>query len=294
MAKVQTVTVDDEMRDLYDKTLMQRDRFSLGVIQAQRRVTPRTLKEKLRGRTLFSFLRDYWAELTPEEKEVWRAAGAASGLSGWQLFVADNAQRIRADLPLGEPPADEWQVLAAHARIEAPASELIVTQAHPATYMEAVKVRGRAWKKEAVRVTEPFSLPLTVSCSYTTALEATGETQVARFYARVWSSYQGRDIFTDAVIPLLENTDWVQGSATVSAQRGIILGYVLVLEIVGYRGDVWLDNIKATHGGTNWARDTKCNEVQKIYTRGFAEVAPHWVALSQPAGAYFSSLYPLA
>jgi hypothetical protein len=116
----------------------------------------------------------------------------------------------------------------------------------------------------------------------------------ARYLARVWTSYQGEDIDTDFAINFTPSTDWTLEELETTGLRGIVIGYTLYLEIVGYRGELFFDNIRAIHGGTNWARDPRCNEIDKTFTKAFAVVPPFWIADSLPAGASFSSEFPPA
>lgn len=305
MARTSTLDIPDELKNLYNKALEKRDRFYLGVVQSHRREPSKAQKRLLKrsavinspqeGRgSLFRYLAPLWNALTPTQKSVWATAGAVSGLTNWQLFISDNAARIRNSLTLEVPPSDIWQVRAGHIVIADPASEIILRQDHPLDYWISRKVPGQPWKQEPVFLHETFSLPITLGIRYKADLTAFGGTQRARYWARVWTSFQGADLETDFSIDFNPDTDWVFEELTTSGLRGIVIGYSLFLEIVGYRGEFLYDNLRAVHGGTNWARDPRCDAVNKTFSKAFALVPPFWVPVSLPAGSSFLSVYPPA
>lgn len=303
MARTQSITVPDELKNQEAQALERRDRFILGVVQGHKRLPSKAQKALLKrtavvnspmeGRgSLFKFLSPYWRALTSEQKEVWSEASQHSALSNWQLFISDNSARIRNSLSLSVPPSELWQVRTGRLLIESPATEIILKQEHPQNYFVAQKIVGASWKYQLVNILETFSLPLELVFRYKSNLSAVGGTQIARYYARVWSSYQGQDIYNDVVIDIQPSTDWVIESETISNIRGIIIGYTLYLEIVGYTGEVLFDNIRAIHSGSNWARDPRCDDITKQFIKGFAVVPPFWIPVSLPSGASFSTVFP--
>jgi hypothetical protein len=305
MAKTQTIEVPDELKNLEQKAIERRDRFFLGVAQghkrepskAQKRLLkrPAVVNSPMEGRgSLFRYLAPFWRNLTPEQKALWSAAAPFSSLTNWQLFISDNAARIRNSLTLEVPPSELWQVRTGYFNIESPATELILKQEHPVEYYVTQKITGTPWKSELVRIVENFSLPLELQFRYKSDLTAEGPTQRARYYAEVWTSYQGEDVMHVVEVPIEPVSDWTLGTASISGLRGIIIGYTLYIEIVGYRGTLLFDNIRALHSGSNWARDPRCDDITKIFTKGFAIVPPFWIPVSLPTGASFSTVFPPA
>lgn len=292
MARTQTIETPDELKNQQRAAVEQRDRFVLGVCQSHKRLPSKVRKKLIREYSLFGFLAGFWRELSTAEKDTWRQAAAFSNLTNWQLFISDNAARIRDDLPLDVPPSDLWQVRAGRLLIESPATEIVLKQEHPQSYWVAQKVVGASWKRELVELTEVFSLPLDLEIRYKSDLTAEGGGQVARYMARVWTSYQGEDIFTDFAIDFSASTDWTLETLEITGLRGIIIGYTLYLEIRGYRGEVLFDNIRAIHGGTNWARDPRCDAIDETFQKAFAVVPPFWIPVELPDGAQFFSDYP--
>lgn len=292
MAKTAAVTVPDELKNLEAKALQRRDRFVIGSVQSQRRELSKRRKGEVKGQSVFKILSPIWRTLSPTEKLVWKDAGAVGGLSGWQLFLSDNAARIRFDLSLNVPPSELWQVNAGRIFIQSPADEIVLAQVHPHEFTALRKIVGKPWKKEMVQMTETITFPIDIAIRYKADLTPVGGTQVARYMARLWTSYQGEDVFYDYPLNFEPDTDWELLSLSIPAPRGIVVGYVLYLEISGYTGEVLFDNIRAVHGGTNWALDPRCDEVEKQFTGAFRNVLPFWISVLQPDGATFASFYP--
>lgn len=305
MARTQTVDVPDELKNLEAKALQRRDRFFLGVVQGQRSL-PSKKQKRLLGRlpvinspmvgrgSLFRYFAPMWKALTTEQKNVWKAAAVYSSISGWQLFVSDNSARLRADLTLGVPPSNLWQVNGGRIFIESPASSILLQQDHPLDYWVVQKIRGRSYKNSLVLLRETFSFPLSLAIRYKSNLSTVGGTQIARFFARVKTSYQGIDTYTDLVLNFSPSVDWTLAETSLSGVRGIFVSYTLYIEISGYTGELLFDNIRAVHSGTNWARDPRCDDISKTFTKAFSIVPPFWVPVSQPSGSTFSSVYPPA
>lgn len=294
MATTESITVTDELKNLQRAALEESDRFVNSVIQAHKSLPSDNRKNVLRGQSLFKFFSPIWRGLSVADRDVWRNAGINTGISGWQLFISDNAARLKVDLPLNVPPSELWQVRAGTLIIESPATEIVLQQAHPLTYFVSQKIVGASWKNQLVKLTEQFSLPLKIQIRYKSALTPVGGTQYARYFARIWTSYQGQDLFSDLVIDFSPNEDWTFSENEEVAIRGILISYTLYIEIVGYTGVLLFDNIRAVHGGTNWALDPRCDFINKTFSKGFATVPPFWVPVSLPLGSSFDSNYPLA
>lgn len=338
MAKTRFIDVPDELKGLQAKSVQQRDRFLYGVVQGQKSLLPRSQRRALsrkaiinspmEGRgSLFRYLSPLWRGLNSTQKNTWKDAAAYSNLTNWQLFISDNAARIRNSLTLEVPPSDLWQVRAGQILIADPASSICLKQEHPLDYWVTQKVPGKPWKYQLLRLTESFALPLTITIRYTSNLELVGDGAgytppagdavdfelqeytppegnaadfsfaggaYARFAADVWTSYQGEDVFQRYSLNFSPTADWTELTRTIDGLRGILIGYTLYLEISGYRGELLFDNIESVHGGTNWARDPRCDDISKEFKKAFAIVPPFWVPVDLPEGASFSSQYPPA
>ena len=242
--------------------------------------------------SMLKYLSPLWKGFSAGQKTAWKDAGVFSSLSGWQLFVSDNAVRIKNDISFPVTPSELWQVRSGYITIVDPASEIILKQDHPLDYYILQKIPGRSWKSEMVLLRETFSLPVTIKIRYKSNLTAYGSGQIARYKITVWTSYQGVDIYTDFSINFTAVADWTLATVSTSGLRGIIIGYTLFIEIVGYRGELLFDNLEANHSGSNWALDPRCDDISKTFLKAFSVVPPFWVPVSLPAGSAFSSIFP--
>lgn len=305
MARTSTIDTPDELKNLFNKAFEKRDRFFLGALQGHKREPSRAQKKLLKrtaiinspmeGRgSIFKYFSPYWHALSTAQKDVWKAGGVPSGLSGWQLFISDNAARVRNSLSFPVPPSELWQVRTGQIIIESPASSILMKQEHPLDYWISRKIPGKPWKQEPILLHESFSLPLELAIRYKSDLTPFGPEQIARFYAVVWTSYQGQDIENIIEIPFEESTDWTYEEADTTSLRGILIGYTLYIELVGYRGELLFDNVRAIHSGTNWARDPRCDFVNKEFKKAFSLVQSFWIPEDQGEGVSFSTVYPPA
>lgn len=291
MAKTTFIDVPDELRDQFNKSIEQRDRFIYGVAQGAKRLVPKRRRYELIAQSLFRNLSPFWRALSPEQKLVWRNAAAVSGINGWQLFVSDSASRLKNELEIGIPPSSLWQVRIGLIEIESPATSILLHQDHARDYLEAVKRRGQPWKFDLLELRENFSLPLNIQCRYFNDLTPEGSNQVARFYAEVETSYQSKTIFHTIEIPFSVSGEWTYETATLDNVRGIIIGYRLFLEIRNYRGKLMIDNLRAVHSGTNWVRDPRMDNMQKVFEKAFRLVQPYWVPDEMPEGASYRTIF---
>lgn len=295
MAKTETIDIDTELQDSFSKAFEQRDRFVLSVLQGHKNEPSDRQKYNLRGQSLFKYLAPLWRELTTEEKSTWATAGAASNISNWQLFISDNAARIKNGLILDVPPSPIWQVRTGFLSIQSPATELKLIQEHPLDYWISRKMRGKPWKQELVKIQERITLPIDLQLSYKSDLTTVGGEQIAKYSVILWYSYQGVDHFDEYSIEINAEQDWtVDNISTPSSVVGHLIGYFLVIHIKGYTGEVLFDNIKAIHTEQNWARDPRCDDIGKIFTKAFAIVKPFWIPEILPSGASYNTVFPPA
>lgn len=294
MAKTQTIEIFPALENDYDRAIQRRDRYILGAVQGQKRPMSRRKRRAFARQTLFEFLAPLWNALTTEEKTTWNNAGVVTQNSGWQLFVSDNAQRLKNDLPLEVPPHMLWQVRTGHIVINSPGDGILLRQQHPLDYWEVVPIRGKRWKSELIQIKEDFSLPLQIGIRVKTNLTATGSEQRARFYAHVVTSYQGknRDYFLSLDFDPV--ADWTFLEDSLSGVIGYFVRYDVYIDIFGYTGTCTFDNLIISHSGTNWARDKKCNFVQRTFSGAWSVTFPYWEKIYFPAGVSLDTVYPPA
>lgn len=291
MALVSYVQIPAGMEAAYKRTLQPVDRFQFSrvrvkdLFQSRNRVKGITIKSQLLA------LAPVWAALSTGDKAAWTAAGAASKLSGWKMFVQDTAARRRAGISGYATPSTIYQSMVGRIEVVSPATGLQLEQAHPLTYYVQKKVPLTKAQYSPVPITEPFGLPLTIGISWKTALTALDGAARARFLVTVISSYQGRDIETTLSIPFGMSDSWQRATATLSTVLGPVRSYIAYIEVYNARGNLYFDNVEISHASENWARDPICNNIAQSFTRAFYQVARHWVATNPSDGADFGSIY---
>ena len=134
-------------------------------------------------------------------------------------------------------------------------------------------------------------MPLTLELRYFASLTPVGGVNRARYYAVIQASYQG--IIREHVLNLeIDVFDvWTYATVSLSDVRGIIIGYDLYIEVEGYRGKIMLDNVRAIHGGTNWARDPRFDNMNRRFEKQYALVQRYWEPLDVPTGASYKSVF---
>jgi len=292
MAKTNFIDLDPEQEVLFYKGLTPSDRFVFGKVSRKTLFVSRKRVAGLTQKSLLPQISELWAGFSEEEKTAWSDAGAERNLNGWRAFVADQCARIKNDIAGVATPSLLHQDFVGHLIVESPATKIKIAQYHPNKYWVSQKVYGKKGMYEPVIVVESFALPLTLSINYKSNLVACGANPYAKFFATIWSSYQGVDRFTDVEIPFDLITDWKNDTSVLNSVIGHTIGYTLYIEINDLRGTLYCDNIKATHSGQNWVRDTICKDIDQGFTRAFYQVPKNWVAIDLPDGSWFGSVYP--
>lgn len=291
VAKVSYVDIPVEVTADYWRQLTPQDRYTFSRVSKKINLQSRKRKAGVSGRSLLPQIATLWEGLTQGEKDDWTVAGGYSGLNGWRLFVKDTSARIINELSGSASPSVFHQAWTGQLHIEAPADELKIAQYHPAFYYVYRKKTGTKSQYEPVKVTEFLTLPLELEVSYKNELVSGGAGSFAKLYANVWSLYQGRDISTLCEVSLLGAGGWQSGGATISSVVGQPIRYDLFIHIYKMTGDLFVDNIRAEHGGQNWVRDTYCDDINQGFTRAYYQIAKHWTGVVAPEGTWFESIY---
>lgn len=291
MARTSYVTVTGATAELYYSILRIGDRFTFSKMSRKSTLYSRKRKNGVTARSLLPEITAAWNALSSLEQEAWSDAGAEMSLTGFRLFVQDKTARILNDLAGNATPSLLHQSWVGALLVSAPATKIKIGQYHPRSYWVSHKVYGKKGMYEPVLVTEDFALPLTISLNYKSNLSSVGGNSFSKFYATIWHSYQGQDIFTDLVIDLDFVTGWKHAEITLSSLIGYVVGYNLFFEINDLQGILHCDNIKAVHSGQNWCRDPWCKDINQGFTRAFYQIPKHWVALELPDGAEYNSIY---
>jgi hypothetical protein len=291
MSKIAYVDLIPEVEATFYLNLTMFDRFTAPHIGMKKTFFSRKRVKGVSARSLLPTISDAWALLSSVQKTAWTNAGVPRALNGWRLFVSDMSARIKNELAGVATPSLLHQSWVGHLKITAPAEEIKITQLHPRFYWVSRAVYGKKGQREPVKVTEDFSLPLVLSLNYKSNLTSAGAGSFAKFYADVWYSYQGQNLFHRLEIPIDFVADWKNATVTLSTLQTIVIGYTLFFHIYKMTGDLYIDNVKATHSGQNWVRDTYCDDIYQTFSQAFYQIPDHWAPVVLPAGAEYDSVY---
>jgi len=294
MAKVSYINLPPGYENIYKKGLQPGDRFTFSRIRIKDLFLSRTRIKGITQKSQLVALSPVWQALTAPEKAAWDLAGLASGLTGWKQFVVDTTERRKAGHAGYATPNELYQSEVGRILVESPATGLQIEQSHPLTYFVQRKVPGTRSQYVPVEIVEPFTLPLSIAISYSSDLTPIDGSAFARFFCRVYSSYQGRTIETDVSIDLGMTEDWTRETASISAVKGLVRGYSAFIEVYNARGNLYFDNLEINHDSENWARDPHCNNISLAFTGAFRQVAKHWIPTNISDGADFGSFYFVA
>ena len=291
MAKVTYISITPGLENQYYNGIRVIDRFEYSRVGIKNTLLSKKSKKGISQRSLLPELSVLWAALSESEKTAWNNAGAVCNKTGWRLFLQDTAARRANDLTGLATPSLLHQAFVGNIHIVAPATETKIIQTHPSFYYTYKKVTGKKAMYNPVGVNEFISLPLKIGLNYSSNLSAAGAGSFAKFYAKIWYSYQGVNRFSYLEIPLDLITDWKSAEATLSVLDSIIIRYDLFIHLYNLQGDLYFDNIIAEHGGVNYARDQFCNNIDQGFTKAFYQIPKHWSAEILPAGAIIESIY---
>ena len=291
MAKTTFLDIPAGFDFSFNKSLTVSDRFTFPSVRLKNTFLSRKRKKGITQKSLLPQCSAIWKTFDVETMDLWNSAGEVMNLCGFKLFVADYVLRIQNDLTGVSTPSLLYQTYVGKLTISSPATQLLLTQLHPLTYWVSSPVYGKKGMREPALIIESFDLPLQISISYKTDLTSVGASPRARFYAVVYSNYQGRTIENVLEVPFDLIDDWKTGTATMSSVLGLIKSYSLFLELNDVSGTLYVDNIVANHSGHNWVRDSVCRDLDQSFTKAFYQVPKHWTPVEISEGCFFGSVY---
>lgn len=292
MAKTSTLIVPPEWIELFNKIIAIQDNRVRGVVQKRGYLPSRKRIKDLTTRSLMPDIRNLWAGLSTGEQTAWKAAAAVMGMNGWNLFTQDTAYRLKYGITGLATPSLLHQYKVGRIVINAPAEKVVLAQYHPFEFYVSKKMRGNTSVREDVRIEERLALPLTIGASFRSSLSATRPDYEARFYAIIYSSYQGRTIETEVGFNIPLSSGWTDETATATEVIGIARSYDLWIVLDGVQGWFEWDNVIALHTGTNYARDARCNDVNNELSIANYQIEKSWEEQFLPSGTAFDSVYP--
>lgn len=292
MAQIGYLDVPDELKLLLAALISPTSNRRTGAVRKAGYLPSKKQIVKLTTRSLLPQIGELWAALSGPEQAAWKAAAAQTGMNGWNLFVQDTAYRLKYGIAGIAVASPLHQYKVGRIEIAAPADKVVLAQLHPARYFVSKKMRGDTTLREDVAIYESLVLPLVVGLSYRCDLTATVDEPVARFFARVYSSYQGRTIETEVGFDFELSSGWVRELRTLTGVIGKVRSYDLWIELDGVRGWFEWDNVWSYHTGTNYARDARCSDVNNELTKVNYQIEASWEEQFLPSGAGFDSVYP--
>ena len=291
MARVTFLDIPAGFDFSFNKALTVNDRFTFSSLRLKNTFISRKRKKGLTQKSLMPICSAMWKTFDSATVALWNSAGDVMNLSGFKFFVADYVLRQQNELAGVSTPSLLFQTYVGKLTIASPATTFLLTQLHPLTYWVSSPVHGKKGMREPQLIIESFDLPLQISISYKTDLTSVGASPRARFYAVVYSNYQGRTIETILEINFNLISDWATGNATLSSVIGLIKSYSLFLELNDVAGTLYIDNVVANHSGHNWVRDSVCRDLDQSFTKAFYQVPKHWVPVEISEGCFFGSVY---
>ena len=291
MAKTAFIDVPPELEEQYNSDLQSMDRFILPRMKPKLTLLSKRKLTNITNRAYLPQVASLWAGFSDAQRQAWKDADPRSQQHGWRLFLADQSRRINQSLAGVVVPSSFHQDMVGQLLIEAPASELKLLQNHPASYFVYQKIEGKKSMFVPSEVNESFSLPLVLSISFKSDLTATDSGAFARFYATIRHLYQGQNLSYDLIVDMPLQFHWDKIEMTVSSLIGLAVSYDLYIHLFNVTGELLIDNPKAVHSGSNWVRDTFCEQIERVFTRGFSLIPQSWSPLILPTGATYQSIY---
>lgn len=292
MAKTSFVQIPagDEIK--FHNALASGDRFNFPRIKRKVLFSSRKRRAGLTAKSVLPAVSSAWNNLTLSEQEAWATAALVNDFSGYRLFTQDTSFRLKTEMSGLATPSIYHQYKVGKIQIDNPDDAVTILQTHPYSFWVSKKIRG-VDQREPVKLIETMSLPLKIGISWKSDLSiVSGSSFTARFYAKVYSLYQGRTIENILEIPFGLSDDWQSAEATLSSVVGIVKSYDLYIELDNVVGSLLFDNVVSYHTGQNWARDPFCNNIAQTFTRVYYQVPKHWAPVVLESASFYGSIYP--
>lgn len=292
MTQIGTLVIPPELKAAFNALISIGDNRNRGVVRKIGYLQSRAKILNMTNKSLLPQVSALWAGLTIAQKNDWKLAGLADTKKAFNLFTQDTCYRLKHGIAGIATPSIYHQFMVGRLEINASADHAILAQFHPHLYYKLKKMAGSTTIMEDVAINETLVLPLTISASFRCNIVPTSAGSRARFYAIIYSSYQGRTIETEIGFNCTNQASWTRGTSTATEVVGVVRSYDLRIELVDCRGWVEWDNVTAEHTGTNWARDYRCNDVNNELTKINYQIEKSWEEQALPTGGAFSSVYP--
>jgi len=292
MARIGYLIIPEGYDETYYKSLKPGDRFQFPRMTRKPMFYSWQRRKNLTRHSLLPIIAEEWGKLNASQKDAWNVAGTFTDLNGWRLFVSDMVNRIKGGISGVATPSIYHQSRVGAITLSGLGDYIKIVQYHPQTYWTRSKIIGSKSRYTQILVREDFSLPLQLKISYKSSLVSTGPGSYAKFYAIVYTLYQGKTIENKVEIPFEFVHDWSIEESQLNEVLGQAIGYTLFIECYNLQGSLYFDNIHVIHNEQNWARGWQCNTIETQFTRAFYQIPRFWAPILLPEGAGYFSTYP--
>jgi len=292
MPKVAYVEVPPDLKDRYSqqfqplyKTKNSSVRWNGGLVPPRKRVNITT-------KSLLPQIAALWNGLTSLEHAQWKFAGLEQGYNAYNTFVQDTAYRVKFGIEGTATPSTLHSYKVGQITMADPARHFRLLQLHPVEYFKMKKVKGTKSQYEPFAIDEILTLPYSVGFNYRSNLTAVGDNPYCKLYAEITYSYQGTDQIKKVEASCSLVSDWVGTFAALTEVVGHARWYTLVIELNDVTGTLQFDLVRSFHGGTNFARDFRCTNINAGFSNTNYQLPPSWEADEAVDGVLYGSVYP--
>ncbi len=260
MPRIMGITIPAGLEIYYNKTLKMYD-FSLFCnIGKNPRFMTRSRYYRLKEISYLFQIAKSWSEFGSAERQAWLDAGDVPGMNGYNLFVQDQAYRIKNVIGGFATPSLFHQYLVGHVNLSGAATSLLIKQSK----------------------NDKPTFPFTFQLSRKSSLVSAGANPYAKLILYLNRYYGGQNITDEHTIDIPLSSSWATQSLEVPLPLGVAANWEIYLALNDVQDDLWFDNVWVTYNGVINNTDPDCDEI------GLS-----WEQVSVPAGAIVESVYPL-
>ncbi|MDD5147729.1 MAG: hypothetical protein PHV63_04265 [Candidatus Daviesbacteria bacterium] len=260
MPRIMGITIPAGLEIYYNKTLKMYDFSFFCSIGKNPRFMTRDRYYTLKEISYLFTISKSWGEFTQPQKQAWLDAGNVPGMNGYNLFVQDQAYRIKNLLGGFATPSLFHQYLVGHINLAGSATAVILRQTK----------------------NQKPTFPLIFQLSRKSNLASAGGNPYAKLILQINRYYGGQNITDENVIDIPLVSGWATQTLSVPLPLGVPANWELSLELNDVSGDLWFDNVWVTYNGVINNNDPDCDEVNLS-----------WEQVLMPVGSTVESVYPL-
>lgn len=260
MSRIMGITIPAGLELSYNKTLKMYASLSSTSVGKNPRFVTRSRGNTLKNITYLFDISQNWSNFSDSQKQDWQNAGNVCGLNGYNLFVQDQAYRIKNLIDDFATPSLFHQFLVGHINLTGNTNSLII--------------------KQTGSVAPNF--PLTFQLSRKSNLTSLGSNSYAKLVLKVNRIYNNQNFTDENSIDIPLSDSWAIQTLGVELPLGIPQSWELSLELNNVAGDLWFDNIWVFYNGVINNNDSKCEAIDNS-----------WDQVLIPDEAIIESIYPM-